>query len=78
MYVNAVHYVAMDTLEGIHQFLLAFLSIVALCMCCACLLLASGFYVYIMHVYTHVLFLGEILGYIPLNMLVKTCLFFWF
>lgn len=56
MYVNAIHYVAMDSLGRIYQFLLAFLSVVDLCMCCACLLLGSGFYVCIMHVYTHILF----------------------
>lgn len=56
MYVNAVHYVAMDSLEGIHQFFLAFMSVVDLCTCCTCLLRDSGFHVYIMRVYTHVLF----------------------
>lgn len=56
MYVNAVHYVIMDNLGEKHQFLLAFMSVVDLCMCWVCLLLDSGFYVYIMHAYTRVLF----------------------
>lgn len=69
----------MDSLEGIHQFLLALVSsrfVYVLCVFAAWFLLLIIYNAYVHTCIVLVLFLGEIPGYMPLNTLVRTCSFF--